>query len=74
VIFATVFAFSVQTSMQRYTTPGRTALIFTMEPLSAAIFGYLYGGELLSGLQWFGGGLILAGMLFAELGSTPKRP
>ena len=74
VIFATVFAFWVQTSMQRYTTPGRTALIFTMEPLSAAIFGYLYGGELLSGLQWVGGGLILAGMLFAELGSTPKRP
>jgi len=72
VIFATIFAFWVQTSMQRYTTPSRTALIFTMEPLSAAIFGYFYGGEVLDALQWIGGGLIIAGMLFAELGSAPN--
>ncbi len=70
VIFATIFAFWVQTSMQRYTTPSRTALIFTMEPLSAAIFGYVYGGEVLGMMQWVGGGLIIAGMLFAELGSA----
>jgi drug/metabolite transporter (DMT)-like permease len=72
VLFATVFAFWVQTSMQRYTTPSRTALILTMEPLSAAVFSYFYGGEVLSMLQLMGGGLIIAGMLFAELGAQKK--
>jgi drug/metabolite transporter (DMT)-like permease len=67
VIFATVFAFWVQTSMQRYTTPSRAALIFTMEPLSAAVFGYFYGGEMMSALQLIGGGMIVAGMVFAEV-------
>ncbi len=69
VLFATVFAFWVQTSMQRFTTPSRAALIFTMEPLSAALFAYGYGGEVLTGWQIFGGGLILAGMIFAEMGT-----
>jgi drug/metabolite transporter (DMT)-like permease len=69
VVFATIFAFWVQTSMQRHTTPGRTALIFTMEPLSAAVFGYFYLGETLSIGQLTGGLLIVAGVLFAELGS-----
>jgi drug/metabolite transporter (DMT)-like permease len=67
IVFATIFAFWVQTSMQRYTTPSRAALIFTMEPLSAAIFGYFYGGEVLGILQLVGGGMIVAGMVFAEV-------
>ena len=72
VLFATVFAFWAQTSMQRFTTPAKTALIFTMEPLSAAVFGYLYAGEILSSVQMLGGGLMIAGVLVAEL-MTLKR-
>jgi len=67
VIFATIFAFWVQTSMQRYTTPGRAALIFTMEPLSAAVFGHFYLGEVLLPVQLLGGALIIAGVLMAEI-------
>jgi drug/metabolite transporter (DMT)-like permease len=67
VLFATIFAFWAQTSMQRFTTPAKTALIFTMEPLSAAVFGYFYAGEMLTSLQLFGGGLMIAGVLYAEL-------
>ncbi len=67
VIFATIFAFWVQTSMQRYTTPSRAALMFTMEPVSAAVFGYFYLGEALLPVQLLGGGLIIAGVLIAEL-------
>ncbi len=67
VLFATVFAFWAQTSMQRFTTPAKTALIFTMEPLSAAVFGYVYAGEALSLMQILGGLLIVAGVVFAEL-------
>ncbi len=33
------------------------------------IFGYFFAGELLSIVQLFGAGLILSGMLLAEVGS-----
>ena len=72
VLFATVFAFWAQTSMQRFTTPAKTALIFTMEPLSAALFGYFYAGERLLPLQLLGGGLMIAGVLYAELMTLKK--
>ena len=69
VLFATVFAFWVQTSMQRFTTPAKTAIIFMMEPVSAGVFGYLFAGEILSYAQILGAFLILFGMISAELGT-----
>ena len=69
VIFATIFAFWVQTAMQRFTTAAKTAIIFTMEPVSAGVFGYLFANELLSFSQLCGAGLILLGMLLAEIGA-----
>lgn len=69
VLFATIFAFWVQTAMQRFTTAAKTAIIFTIEPVSAGVFGYFFAGELLSISQLFGALLILVGMLIAELGS-----
>jgi drug/metabolite transporter (DMT)-like permease len=66
-VLATTYALWVQTRMQRYTTPTRTAIVFTMEPVSAAIFGVWLGGETLSLGQMIGGGLIVAAMLLAEL-------
>lgn len=69
VIFATIFAFWVQTAMQRFTTAAKTAIIFTMEPVSAGIFGYFFANELLTFPQICGAVMILGGMLIAELGS-----
>ncbi|NCB55205.1 MAG: DMT family transporter [Epsilonproteobacteria bacterium] len=69
VLFATIFAFWVQTAMQRFTTAAKTAIIFTMEPVSAGAFGYWFAAEVLSFSQLCGAGLILAGMLIAEVGS-----
>lgn len=66
-ILATAYALFVQTRMQRYTTPTRTAIIFAMEPVSAALFGILWAGEHLTLLQGIGGVLIVAAMLLAEL-------
>jgi drug/metabolite transporter (DMT)-like permease len=49
-----------------------------MEPVFAGLFGFLLAGERLSGRGWLGAGLILAGMLMAELGGrrpeAPGRP
>lgn len=69
VLFATVFAFGVQTAMQRYTTPSKTAIIFAMEPVSAGVFGYFFAGEVLGFVQLAGAFLILFGMISAELGT-----
>lgn len=68
---ATALAFLIQNVVQRFTSPTHTAIIFTMEPVFAAAFAWLLGGEILSLKQWAGCFLILAGMLVAELKSAP---
>ena len=73
VIFATVYALFVQTYMQQFTTPAKAAIIFTMEPVSAAIFSYYYAGETLNILQIAGGALMISAMLISEIGSYYKR-
>ena len=69
VIFATVYALFMQTYMQQFTTPAKTAIIFTMEPVSAAIFSYFYAHEYLSITQIFGAIIMITAMLIAEIGS-----
>lgn len=66
-IFATVYAFLIQTYMQQFTTPTKTAVIFSMEPVSAGVYGYFVGNELLSSIQLFGATLIILALLLAEI-------
>lgn len=66
-VFATVYAFMVQTYMQKFTTPTKTAIIFTMEPVSASIYGYFMINEVLTALQFFGAFLIIMATLLAEI-------
>lgn len=68
-IVATVFAFFIQSLAQRYTTASKTALIFTFEPVSAGIFGYIFG-EILSKGQILGAFLIIIGILISEIGNA----
>lgn len=66
-VFATVYAFLIQTYMQQFTTATKTAIIFAMEPVSAAIFAYLTVNEILSSIQIFGALLIVFATIIAEL-------
>lgn len=66
-VFASAAAFYVQTYAQRHAPPTRTAVILTMEPVFAGLFGYLLAGERLGAVGWLGAGLILGGMLISEL-------
>ncbi|MHB8073176.1 DMT family transporter [Desulfosporosinus fructosivorans] len=71
---ATSLAFFVQTKMQQFTTPTHTALIFSMEPVFAALSAFLFVGEILSPKGLLGAGLVLVGMLIAEFtGSTNEK-
>lgn len=66
-VFCTAGAFIVQSVAQQYTTATHTALIYSGEPVFAAIFGFFIMGEVLSGQGLIGAALILGGMLAAEL-------
>lgn len=72
-LFATVFAFLVQTSMQRFLSPSHTALIFCCEPVFAALYAFRFGNETLGRWGLAGAGLIVAGMLVSELLPSPRR-
>jgi len=66
-LIATVFAFLVQTSMQRYISHTNTALIFCTEPVFAALYARLVLNERL-GLYGYAGALcILGGMMLTIL-------
>jgi len=67
-LFATVFAFLVQTSMQRFIPPAQTALIFCLEPVFAAIYAFFMADERLSATGWIGALLILVAMVTARGG------
>jgi len=66
-LFATALAFSVQTWAQRWSSPTRTALIFSMEPVFAWATSYVLAGEMLSRRATLGAVLILSGILVVEL-------
>ncbi len=75
-ILATALAFYLQNWAQQFTTPNRTALIFSLEPFAAALFAYLLMGSSLTPREWIGGGLVLGGILTSELrrGGGPWPP
>lgn len=67
VLGATVAAFLLQSWGQRQTTATRAALIFALEPVFAGLASYYWLGERLTGRGWAGAGLVLFGVLLAEL-------
>jgi drug/metabolite transporter (DMT)-like permease len=73
VLGATVAAFLLQSWGQRQTTATRAALIFALEPVFAGLASYFWLGERLNGRGWVGAGLVLLGVLLAELKPQDDR-
>ncbi|HEY3922845.1 MAG TPA: DMT family transporter [Gaiellaceae bacterium] len=65
-VFASALGFLVQTWAQRQTSATRTALVFTLEPVWAALFGYTLAGDRLGALGWGGCAVIMGGIVLAE--------
>lgn len=65
---ASALALCVQTWAQARTTAVRVALICSMEPVFTAVYSVGLGYETLGVREWVGGGLIVLGVLVAELG------
>ncbi len=68
VVICTVVALHLQLRAQQVLSAERTALIFTLEPVFAALSSFLVLGERLGLVQWAGGALILAAMVVPEIG------
>lgn len=68
---ATAIGFLVQTWAQAHLAPTRAAVVMTMEPVFAGIFGVAVGGDDLTVRIVIGALLVLAAMFLVELG--PRR-
>ncbi|WP_426560800.1 DMT family transporter [Angustibacter sp. McL0619] len=71
-IVAGAFTLIAQTWAQAHLPATRAAVIMTLEPVFAALFAVLLGGEQLTARMLVGGLLVLAAMYVVEL--TPGRP
>ena len=73
-IFATAITFFIQSRYQQYTDPTKVGLIFTLEPVFAAIFAFSFNHEKLSASLLIGGAIILMSLLLAEAKNWWAKP
>jgi drug/metabolite transporter (DMT)-like permease len=66
----TAGAFFVMNWAQRHTSAVRAGLIYSLEPVTASLFSWWFGGEVMGRAQLVGGALIVAGVVVGEVGSA----
>lgn len=73
-IFASAFAFIVQTWVQSFMSATSTGIILTMEYIFAALFGVWFGHESLTLRVVIGGALVISAMyiIISEEGNAPQ--
>lgn len=69
-IAMTAGAFFVMNWAQRHTSAVRAALIYSLEPVAAALFSWWFAGEPLGAWDLGGGGLIVMGVVAGEVGAA----
>ncbi len=62
-VFPTIVCFTMQNTFQRYVTPTRAGLIYTLDPVWSLLAGFFVLGERLSPREWLGCGLIFLAAL-----------
>jgi drug/metabolite transporter (DMT)-like permease len=72
-LLASAGAFLVQTSVQQHIPAARTAIILTMEPVFAALFGYWLAGDRLVAVQILGALMILSALVIGEVVPVLQR-
>ncbi|MBN2597562.1 DMT family transporter [Labilibaculum sp.] len=66
-IIGTLFCYFVSVWVQKYVSSVKVALIFSLEPVFGALFGYLALSESLNGKEAFGMFLILLGVVLYQI-------
>lgn len=72
-LLATALAFTVMAWAQQHTTAMRTALLFVLEPVFAALTSFVIEGEVFTLRGGVGAGLILAGIVLVDLKPFSRR-
>ncbi|KIL77442.1 DMT family transporter [Bacillus badius] len=66
-IVCSAFGFIIQTVAQKYTSSTKTGLIFSMEPVFAALFGFLFMKEVMNETEILGASLVLFSIVATSL-------
>ena len=66
-IFATLITTALQTKYQKNVTPAKAGIIFSLEPLFAAIFAFFILEEKITNFGYLGAALILTGLILSEI-------
>lgn len=69
-IFCTAIAFVMQAACQRYISSSRTGVVFSIEPVSGALFSALLLGDHLGFSGILGGALIFSSFIYMECGGS----
>lgn len=67
-ILASFVLMIVHTYFQRFTSPVKAALIFSLEPIFASIFAIIFVNEILNNREYLGAVILIIGVLTSELG------
>lgn len=71
-LIATAGMLMLQAQAQRNVSADKAAVIYAMEPVFAALFGWLLLSESLSVQAGIGGGMVVVAVILSELKPTPK--
>ncbi|WDV09338.1 DMT family transporter [Lysinibacillus irui] len=72
-IFCSAYGFLIQPIAQRYTSSERIGLIFSLEPLFAAIISFIFLHEILDIKGYIGATLIFSGVVYSQLKNKNKK-
>ncbi|GGL46471.1 DMT family transporter [Sporolactobacillus putidus] len=73
-ILCSAVGYIFQMVAQKFTTSVHAGLIFTLEPVFAAFFAYLFAGENLSARGYIGACLVLLSVVISEMNIKKRRP
>lgn len=71
VCICTAWGFVMQAICQKFTTPEHASLMFCLEPISSAFFGFICFGEVIAPIGYFGAALILLAVVLCSV--KPKE-
>ncbi|MEJ5244822.1 MAG: DMT family transporter [Bacteroidota bacterium] len=72
-VLASFFVTFIHTSIQRYTTPVKAALIFSLEPIVASSVAVIFLNETMSNTEIFGATLLFSAVIISELGTFLEK-
>ena len=65
-LFATAAIISLQSWGQSHASANEAAVIYAFEPAAAAVFGFFWLGETMTGRGWIGAALLISGMIVSQ--------